>query len=732
MGKRAGKPPLCGVVLVCAAALCASAAARTLTITATFKYRDPDGNEKPVRWALCELRDEDRVRDNIIATYFTDESGTVAFQYDSEMDDGLFGGRVDPYVRCYCALMIPGLSLARCKARVKDFGGALEGPGAYCTYYVNTQVWDGNNQDRSATTVLAEANRGRSPGNRAPMALTGPACAGCVDVLLPHYKTVFASPFNEIWVQEQYQEDFDAIVHEYGHHEMYEAYGRLFGDYDERTQSEHNFTGVSDDWTAFCEAWADFCPAVTKGYPLYHGFDVENPDPNVRSAQCEGCICRIFWDLTDTLQSQVVEFTGAAREPVDRPATGPVVLDDDPFGFCSQTPYAGLPGLSDLKAIIANVHPKSLSDFTESWNRRYTANPLARRAYQAVLWQHGVREGINNNAPRCTLTVEGNRDGDAFSGPLTLKATVTDADVTAAQQPDAQLMHVVFYWARMPKNPGDTMTDRLYWTVIVIDVDVTATPGQDGSLLFECRWPTHRARPTEDQPICISAVASDFFATSDYSLKAPFTDAQLGPVTVKPGPGAVEGDEPNAFARGAFKRPRGITIDGDGNLYVADCLGSCLKKYDANGNCIGVSGSHRPRNEASLYGPEFVALDVQGNVYVTGGSRVVVYDADGNYLRRWPRDSSMRAKGIAVGPAGEVYVSDQASSRGASGDVSANGRVQVFDEEGRFLRRIVSGRPDGKFYGSSTLAVDAEGNVYVSDPTRYCLQKIPASYWQAE
>jgi streptogramin lyase len=99
--------------------------------------------------------------------------------------------------------------------------------------------------------------------------------------------------------------------------------------------------------------------------------------------------------------------------------------------------------------------------------------------------------------------------------------------------------------------------------------------------------------------------------------------------------------------------------------------------------------------------------------------RVTELDDEGRVVRRWgglgdepgafdfgrPDQSIGMRAAIAVGPDGQVYVSD-----------GENHRVQVFTPDGRFLRTFGSlGSGPGQFTIPFDLAADAQGNVYVID-----------------
>jgi hypothetical protein len=144
---------------------------------------------------------------------------------------------------------------------------------------------------------------------------------------------------------------------------------------------------------------------------------------------------------------------------------------------------------------------------------------------------------------------------------------------------------------------------------------------------------------------------------------------------------------------GQFNEPRGIAIDGSGNIYVADTWNARVVKLDPQGNFLTSWGSGtedfgggrvatvtegtREGNDANplgFFGPRGVAVDAAGNVYVadTGNKRIVVTDAEGNFRYQWGEAGSQSGSfneptGVAVDAAGNVYVAD-----------TWNGRVQVF------------------------------------------------------
>src|SRR4029079_6915965 len=123
-------------------------------------------------------------------------------------------------------------------------------------------------------------------------------------------------------------------------------------------------------------------------------------------------------------------------------------------------------------------------------------------------------------------------------------------------------------------------------------------------------------------------------------------------------------------------------------------------------------------DQLGLNAPIGIAVGPAGDVYVTDLSdRVTQLDKTGNVVRRWrgtgsdpgkfdfsPASSGENVHGsIAAGPDGKVYVSDL-----------DNHRVQVFTADGAFIRECGSfGAEPGQFQIPFDLSADAGGSVYV-------------------
>jgi hypothetical protein len=136
-----------------------------------------------------------------------------------------------------------------------------------------------------------------------------------------------------------------------------------------------------------------------------------------------------------------------------------------------------------------------------------------------------------------------------------------------------------------------------------------------------------------------------------------------------------------------------------------------------------------------LKNPRDLAIGPSGNLYITDATdRVAEVSPAGKVVRRWggrgtrpgefvfvtvdTRDPNALAASIAVGPSGDVYVSD-----------SGNDRVEVFSATGRFIRHFGSSftGSNGHFLLPYDLVVDANGDVYVADDQQNVVEKYSPS-----
>lgn len=225
--------------------------------------------------------------------------------------------------------------------------------------------------------------------------------------------------------------------------------------------------------------------------------------------------------------------------------------------------------------------------------------------------------------------------------------------------------------------------------------------------------------------------------------------------------------------------PRGIATDAAGNIFIADTANNRIRKVAPNGVITTIAGGKQPgfagdggpAAEAKLRFPSDVKVDGQGNIYVadTGNLRVRKITPDGkistvagNGRGGFSEDGGLASRSdsgnidaIALDPAGNLYFTDgyyrrvrMVSTAGIISTVvgrrteresveskqprvpgglavDATGTLYFIDRE---LDRIWVRTPEARlfyltqdpklFSGITSLALDAQGRLYVADHGR--------------
>ena len=219
-----------------------------------------------------------------------------------------------------------------------------------------------------------------------------------------------------------------------------------------------------------------------------------------------------------------------------------------------------------------------------------------------------------------------------------------------------------------------------------------------------------------------------------------------GVTTVKDDYGLPVGGLQDGLAADArFNQPKGLAVDQDGTIYVADFGNGAVRVIDKSGLVTTlVKGLNSPSdlvlgNSGELYVTEtlnhrILRVDKSGKWSVLAGGG---YETRNNWLFGGYADGlGERAQfnepsGLALGPEGSLYVADTGNQRirlvspeGEVTTLAGSGNTPIVDTtyyKGGFQDGSLS---EAKFNFPSGITVSAEGTVYVADTYNHRLREI--------
>jgi len=235
-----------------------------------------------------------------------------------------------------------------------------------------------------------------------------------------------------------------------------------------------------------------------------------------------------------------------------------------------------------------------------------------------------------------------------------------------------------------------------------------------------------------------------------------------GNVVAVAGDGIYKGSvlDGNPATAASLYLPTSVTLDGAGNLYIADCLHNRVRKVTASTGIISTiagngnptyTGDDGPAANATLNAPSGVALDGAGNLYIA--------DTGNNVVRKIAASTGIittAAGNGTLGNAGNGVAATSAELNQPEGvTVDGSGNLYIADTSNHLIRRVDTltgvistlagigttnpATGEGSYSGDNgpaiqaglnfpyAVAFDAAGNMYIPDSKNNAVRVVAAA-----
>ena len=247
-------------------------------------------------------------------------------------------------------------------------------------------------------------------------------------------------------------------------------------------------------------------------------------------------------------------------------------------------------------------------------------------------------------------------------------------------------------------------------------VTLAGTPGTEG------RGDGTGAAARFNEPFGVAVDDADNVYVADASNNAIRKITSAGVVTTLAG-GGTAGTSDGTGPAARLDEPRGVAIDVNGTLYVADYNNHLIRKITSAGVVTTLAGQADVAGSAdgvgtaaSFRGPNGIAVDAAGVVYVadTGNRAIRRISADGVVTTRTLSGPMLsEPRGIAVDAAGVLTVADYGSHTIRS--ISTSGVVSTFAGTLSSPGTTDATGSAARFHYPSGVAITSAGAIYVAD-----------------
>jgi uncharacterized protein (TIGR03437 family) len=254
--------------------------------------------------------------------------------------------------------------------------------------------------------------------------------------------------------------------------------------------------------------------------------------------------------------------------------------------------------------------------------------------------------------------------------------------------------------------------------------------------------PAANAQLSSPSGLAIDAEGNIFVA--DYGNARIRKISQDGTITTVAGGGTTTAGDGGSATSAQLFAPIGLAIDRQDNLFIAEQTASRVRKVSPNGIIATVAGNGSATTSGDggptlVVGPRSVAVDPQGNVFVTDNRQLIRKVSPDGVIRTvagggtlgavvgGPAGSAQigDASGVAVDAQGNLFIADRVANRvwkvSPAGTISTAAGTGVSGYSG-------DGGPaiSAMLAGPAGVAVDAQSNIFIGDSVNNRIRRVSA------
>ena len=267
---------------------------------------------------------------------------------------------------------------------------------------------------------------------------------------------------------------------------------------------------------------------------------------------------------------------------------------------------------------------------------------------------------------------------------------------------------------------------------------IAGTGGEGG--YFGDDGPATGAKLNKPHAIYMDSSGENIYIADTDNHRVRKVDTETGIITTIAGTGADDYSGDDGPATGAMlKKPRGLYVDGSGNIYIADTDNHCIRKIDTEGFITTIAGTGEERG---YFGDDGLAtlskLNKPHAIYMDpSGENIYIADTDNHRIRKVDTEGDITT---IAGTGVEGYSGDFGPAIDAKLNkprglyIDTFGKIYIADTDNHCIRKVDTEGIITTLVGTSVefnkphaIYMDPSGeNIYIADTDNHCIRKVDA------